>query len=360
MKKETFQDKLIKRFYGIAGPLDEYRKQEAFRLGNTCFILLFWGTMALTLLALALSKRFPEVVAFGYPVSLLLSYLATSSYIMFKLRHSQLDILDVEELTSKEQKQLKGASFKFALYFTTVMYIWVVVFGAWMEGLNPLDHLFDLRKVLAACLGGVFMGIYIEITLRKRMKKAEQLTVSSAISKEEPKWIKNMIKRFYGIRGPLDEYRRTEADAIGGQAFIYYFYFLALGNAIAYFLAYRYPLEVAAYYPMIIAFFSIILIGIVNMRTLHADLPQYDVDELSPEERQGHTLNPLVWGLGVALLSSLFAGLADLFSLQLPLLDSIFHVKSLFFGGMMGLFASLALSAIAYLQKLEAETAKKK
>ncbi|MGQ7354179.1 DUF3278 domain-containing protein [Streptococcus suis] len=360
MKKETFREKLTKRFYGITGPLDEFRQKEAFRLGNTCFILLFWGTMVLTLLALALSKRFPEVVAFGYPVALLLSYLATSTYIMFKLRHSQLDSLDVEELTSKEQKQLKGASIKFALYFTAVMYIWTVVFGAWMEGLNPLNHLFDLRKFLAACLGGIFTGIAIEITLRKRMKKAEQLTVSSAISKKEPKWIQNMIRHVYGIRGPLDEYRRTKADEIGGIAFIYHFYFLALGNAIAYFLAYRYPVEVASYYPMIIAFFSIILIGIVNMRTLHADLPQYDVDELSPEERQGQTLNPLVWGLGVALLSSLFAGLADLFSLQLPLLDSIFHVKSLLFGGMMGLFASLALSALAYLQKLEADTAKKK
>ncbi|HGA1493268.1 TPA: DUF3278 domain-containing protein [Streptococcus suis] len=360
MKKETFQDKLIKRFYGIAGPLDEYRKQEAFRLGNTCFILLFWGTMALTLLALALSKRYPEVVAYGYPVALLLSYLSASTYIMFKLRHSQLDSLDVEELTSKEQKQLKGASIKFALYFTTVMYIWTVVFGAWMDGLNPLDHLFDLRKFLAACLGGIFTGIAIEIMLRKRMKKAEQLTVSSAIAKEEPKWIQNMIKRFYGIRGPLDEYRRAEADVIGGQAFIYYLYFLALGNAIAYFLAYRYPIEVAAYYPMIIAFFSIILIGIVNMRTLHADLPQYDVDELSPEERQGRSLNPILWGLGVALLSTVFAGVADLFSLNLPLMASILHTKSLLFGGTMGIFASIALSAFAYLHKLEAETTKKK
>lgn len=360
MKKETFQDKLIKRFYGIAGPLDEFRQKEAFRLGNTCFILLFWGTMALTLLALTLSKRFPEVVAFGYPVSLLLSYLATSCYIMYKLRHSQLDSLDVEELTSKEQKQLKGASFKFALYFTTVMYIWDVVFGAWMEGLNPLDHLFDLRKVLAACLGGVFTGIPIEIMLRKRIKKAEQLPVSSAISKEEPKWLQNMIRHFYGIRGPLDEYRRTKADEIGGIAFIYHFYFLALGNAVAYFLAIRYPVEVATYYPMTIALFSFILLGVVNMQTLHADLPQYDLDELSPEERQGQTLNPLLWGLGVTLLSTVFAGVADLFNLQLPLLDSIFHVKSLLFGGMMGLFASLALSAFAYLHKLEAETTKKK
>lgn len=360
MKKETFQDKLIKRFYGIAGPLDEFRKKEAFRLGNTCFILLFWGTMALNLLALALSKRYPEVVAYGYPTALFLSTLSASMYMTSKMRHNQVDSLDVEELTSKEQKQLKGASIKFALYFTAVMYIWTVVFGAWMEGLNPLDHLFDLRKFLAACLGGIFTGIALEIMLRKRMKKAENLTISSAISKEEPKWIKNMIKRFYGIRGPLDEYRRAEADAIGGQAFIYYFYFLALGNAIAYFLVYRYPLEVATYYPMIIALFSFILLGIVNMQTLHADLPQYDLDELSPEERQGRPLNPILWGLGVALLSSLFAGLADLFSLQLPLLDSIFHIKSLLFGGMMGLFASLALSAIAYLQKLEADTAKKK
>ncbi|HEM5138878.1 TPA: DUF3278 domain-containing protein [Streptococcus suis] len=360
MKKETFQDKLIKRFYGIAGPLDEFRQKEAFRLGNTCFILLFWGTMALTLLALALSKRYPEVVAYGYPVALLLTYLSASTYIMFKLRHSQLDSLDVEELTTKEQKQLKGASFKFTLYFTAVMYIWTVVFEAWMEGLNPLNHLFDLRKFLAACLGGVFTGIAIEIMLRKRMKKAEQLSVSSAIAKEEPKWIKNMIRHFYGIRGPLDEYRWTKADEIGGLAFVYHFYFLALGNAVAYFLAIRYPVEVANYYPMIIALFSFILLGIVNMQTLHADLPQYDLDELSPEERQGQTLNPLVWGLGVALLSSLFAGLADLFSLQLPLLDSIFHVKSLLFGGMMGLFASLALSAFAYLHKLEAETTKKK
>ncbi|HFI0343170.1 TPA: DUF3278 domain-containing protein [Streptococcus suis] len=360
MKKETFQDKLIKRFYGIAGPLDEFRQKEAFRLGNTCFILLFWGTMALTLLALALSKRFPEVVAFGYPVALLLSYLATSTYIMFKLRHSQLDSLDIEELTSKEQKKFKGASIKFALYFTCGMYIWNTGFNAWMEGLNPLDHLFDLRKFLAACLSGVFMGIYIEITLRKRMKKAEQLPVSSAISKEEPKWMQMMIRHFYGIRGPLDEYRWTKADEIGGIAFIYHFYFLVLGNAVAYFLAIRYPLEVATYYPMTIALFSFILLGVVNMQTLHADLPQYDLDELSPEERQGRPLNPLLWGLGVALLSTVFAGVADLFSLNLPLMASILHTKSLLFGGLMGLFASIALSAIAYLQKLDAEPTKKK
>ncbi len=355
MKKETFQDKLIKRFYGITGPLDEFRKKEAFRMGNTCFIPLFWGANLLTLLAIALSNRFPEFVAFGYPVALFLGYLATSTYMIFKLRHSQLDSLDFEELTALEQKKLKGASIKFALYFTAFMYIWALVFGSWMDGFNPLNHLFDLRKFLTACLGGIFMGIYIEITLRMRMKKAEKLAVSSAIAQEEPKWLQTMIRRFYGIRGPLDEYRRTKADQIGGLAFVYHFYFLALGNTLAYFLAIRYPAEIARYYPMVVGLFNLILLGVINMQTLNADLPQYDLEELSPEERQGRPLNPLLWGLGVALLSTLFAGLADLFSLQLPLLDSFFHVKSLLFGGMMGLFASIVLSAFAYLQKLETE-----
>nr|WEJ77379.1 DUF3278 domain-containing protein [Streptococcus suis] len=192
------------------------------------------------------------------------------------------------------------------------------------------------------------------------MKKAEQLPVSSAISKEEPKWLQNVIRHFYGIRGPLDEYRRTKADAIGGQAFIYHFHFLAFGNAVAYFLAIRYPEEVASYYPLVVGIFNFILLCTVNLQTLNADLPQYDPEELTPEERQGRTLNPLVWGLGVALVSVFFAGLADLFSLQLPLLDSFFHIKTLLFGGLMGFFASIALSAFAYLQKLDAESTKKK
>ena len=29
MKKETFSDKMIKRFYGITGPLDEQKRQQA-------------------------------------------------------------------------------------------------------------------------------------------------------------------------------------------------------------------------------------------------------------------------------------------------------------------------------------------
>ena len=34
MKKETLTEKLIKRTYGISGPLDEHKQREADRIGN--------------------------------------------------------------------------------------------------------------------------------------------------------------------------------------------------------------------------------------------------------------------------------------------------------------------------------------
>lgn len=42
MKKETFTEKLIKRIYGISGPLDEHKRREADRIGNQVFIILFY------------------------------------------------------------------------------------------------------------------------------------------------------------------------------------------------------------------------------------------------------------------------------------------------------------------------------
>ena len=42
MKKETFTEKLIKRIYGISGPLDEHKRREADRIGNKIFVILFY------------------------------------------------------------------------------------------------------------------------------------------------------------------------------------------------------------------------------------------------------------------------------------------------------------------------------
>lgn len=41
MKKEPLNEKLIKRIYGISGPLDEHKRREADRIGNKVFMFSF-------------------------------------------------------------------------------------------------------------------------------------------------------------------------------------------------------------------------------------------------------------------------------------------------------------------------------
>ena len=55
--KETLTDKLMKRFYGITGPLDEYRKQEINRIGNLSFIYLFYTILFANVIAIIISKK---------------------------------------------------------------------------------------------------------------------------------------------------------------------------------------------------------------------------------------------------------------------------------------------------------------
>ncbi|MGZ7236452.1 DUF3278 domain-containing protein, partial [Streptococcus pyogenes] len=54
MNKESFTDKLLKRFYGITGPLDEYRRQQIDRVGNICYVwlttILIFGNLVVYIL----------------------------------------------------------------------------------------------------------------------------------------------------------------------------------------------------------------------------------------------------------------------------------------------------------------------
>ncbi len=67
MKKETLTEKLIKRTYGISGPLDEHKQREADRIGNKIFMVLFYLMIFGNLIPFVLAYKYPQVVAFGYP-----------------------------------------------------------------------------------------------------------------------------------------------------------------------------------------------------------------------------------------------------------------------------------------------------
>ncbi|MFR2572866.1 MAG: DUF3278 domain-containing protein [Streptococcus salivarius] len=68
--KKLLTDKLIKRFYGITGPLDEQKRQQVDRMGNIAFVVLFYILILVIVLPFLLGSKYPELVARIYPILL--------------------------------------------------------------------------------------------------------------------------------------------------------------------------------------------------------------------------------------------------------------------------------------------------
>ena len=94
MKKETLTDKLIKRIYGISGPLDEHKRREADRIGNQVFIVLFYLMIFGNLIPLVLAYKYPQLVALVYPPLILVIALIASSYVTYQMQKQGLQLLN--------------------------------------------------------------------------------------------------------------------------------------------------------------------------------------------------------------------------------------------------------------------------
>lgn len=93
MKKETFTEKLIKRTFGISGPLDEHKKREADRIGNQVFIVLFYMMVFANIIPLFLAKRYPEIIALGYPILIFLFSIIISIYVSYQSTSQKNQVL---------------------------------------------------------------------------------------------------------------------------------------------------------------------------------------------------------------------------------------------------------------------------
>ena len=349
-------NRLLKHFYGISGPLDEYKMETAFRLGNQVVVPLFLCLFALGFLGMTLSYRFPTLVAYGLPALSELVLLSIFHYLAFTSFKSRLIAIEQEELTPKENKLLPWLSLLSGVYFTLFMYLGNSLLHTLIEQTDFVNSLLHPRTILASCLSGLFFGGFVSFSISLRIKKGREPIPSSTIVPKEPQWLLNLIKRFYGIRGPFDEYRRKEADKIGGLTLVYLSYFLLFGNALAFFLAIRFSLIVAKIYPFIMLIALFICRMAIDKKIDKSRIQEVQLAELEMTERKWNALLPLYLGLGAAFLSTLFAATSDLFNLNQGILHSLLHPKVLFFGGFMGIFAAIGVAMVNAVRKCEQET----
>ena len=153
MIKETFTDKLIKRFYGITGPLDEQKRQQVDRMGNIAFVVLFFTLLCGNCIAFLIGFKYPELVARIYPILLLIIILLVSSILTYKLKISAVNAFDEEELTEKEKKQLKHVGLKSGLCFGISMFLGMPLVHFLVDNKDYLTELFCQAFLRLSFLG---------------------------------------------------------------------------------------------------------------------------------------------------------------------------------------------------------------
>ena len=175
MKKEAFTEKLIKRIYGISGPLDEHKRREADRIGNQVFIILFYLMTFGNLIPFVLAYKYPQIVAIGYPIVVFGISMISAFYVLSQTKKTGITAIDPDMLSEKESKQLHYPGLKAGLFF-----------GLWMFFITPLLHiligegpdyfhsLLTIRNGVSSILGSIFFGASIQFLISRRNTKAKK------------------------------------------------------------------------------------------------------------------------------------------------------------------------------------------
>ena len=175
MKKETFTEKLIKRIYGISGPLDEHKRREADRIGNQVFIILFYLMTFGNLIPFVLAYKYPQIVAIGYPIVVFGISMISALYVLSQTKKTGITAIDPDMLSEKESKQLHYPGLKAGLFF-----------GLWMFFITPLLHillgesqdylqsLLAFKNIFSSILQSVFFGVVIQILISRRIAKTKK------------------------------------------------------------------------------------------------------------------------------------------------------------------------------------------
>ena len=175
MKKETFTEKLIKRTYGISGPLDEYKRREIDRIGNQVFIVLFYLMIFGNLIPLLLAYKYPQEVALIYPPLILVIALIAAGYVTYQMKKTGITAIDPDMLSEKESKQLHYPGLKAGLFVGLLIFFITPLLHILLgESQDYLQSLLTFKNIFSSILHSFFFGVIIQIIISRRIEKAKK------------------------------------------------------------------------------------------------------------------------------------------------------------------------------------------
>jgi len=171
--KETLATKLIKRFYGVQGVLDEYRRQELYKIGNTGFMVMFYYALISNFIVLFVFSlddyKHTEAILMWYvSVNMIFLICGICGYIIFTTKRKHLIENEVEVKDIKSQKKrLIYVSIRQGIMFGILTFIFNGI-------MSP--HFSDLtswRAIGAHIIEGIFFGVAMYLFQRINLKKVQ-------------------------------------------------------------------------------------------------------------------------------------------------------------------------------------------
>lgn len=175
MKKETLTEKLMKRTYGISGPLDEHKRREADRIGNKVFMILFYLMTLGNLIPFVLAYKYPKVVAVGYPIIIFLVSLICAFYVTSQTKKTGIAAIDPDMLSKKEKKQLRNPGLKAGLFYGVFMFFGMPLLDILMDDSKSyLTALFNMGHFKSILFAAFFFGLMMQVVVWLRIRKAKE------------------------------------------------------------------------------------------------------------------------------------------------------------------------------------------
>ena len=175
MKKEPLYEKLIKRIYGVSGPLDEHKRREADRIGNKVFMILFYLMIFGNVIPLVLAYKYSQLVALVYPPLILVIALISAGYVTYQMQKTGITTIEPDMLNEKESKQLHYPGLKAGLFFGLWMFFITPLLSILTgEGQDYFHSLLTIRNGLASIFGSIFFGASIQFLISRRIAKTKK------------------------------------------------------------------------------------------------------------------------------------------------------------------------------------------
>lgn len=173
--KEPLSNKLIKHFFGIAGELDEHRKQVIGNISSKIAVLSFYFIMLqMIILTISLVPDKPQTtaVAVGLLIIDFLYLMVISFYLMYKIEDAQITDLDVEEEHYElTLKQAKRSAFRKGILLTIGFPFILSLFNMASPDFNFIADFFSLKSLISGLVYGIPMWLFIRAMMISRIKK---------------------------------------------------------------------------------------------------------------------------------------------------------------------------------------------